>query len=27
MIHELIGITNHRVKLPGVKDEIVISPD
>ena len=27
MIHELIGITNHRVKLPGVKDEIVINPD
>lgn len=27
MIHELIGIQNHRVKLPGVKDEIVINPD
>jgi len=27
MIHELIGIQNHWVKLPGVKDEIVINPD
>ena len=27
MIHELIGINNHRVKLPGVKEEIVINPD
>lgn len=27
MIHELIGISNHRVKLASVKDEIVLSPD
>ena len=27
MIHELIGIQNHWVKLPGVKEEIVINPD
>ena len=27
MIHELIGIQNHRLKLPGVKEEIVINPD
>lgn len=27
MIHELIGIHNHRVKLVKGKDEIVLSPD
>lgn len=27
MIHELIGIQNHRVKLIKGKDEIVLSPD
>jgi len=26
MIHELIGINNHRVVLPGISEEIVINP-
>lgn len=27
MVHELMGITKHRVKVPGKKEEIVLNPD
>lgn len=27
MVHELIGIQKHRVKIPGKKEEIVLNPD